>query len=74
MARLLNAIPRDGDTKEQRQNNQRRMGRILKAGDRYVLNIAQSKQYANDIYGGKGVDVARGREYSQNTYMGFNNG
>lgn len=74
MARLLNAIPRDGDTKEQRQNNQRRMGRILRAGDRYVLNIAQSKQYANDIYGGKGVDVARRRAYSQNTYMGFNEG
>ena len=74
MGRLLNAIPRDGDTKEQRQNNQRRMGRILRAGDRYVLNIAQSKQYANDIYGGKGVDVARRREYSQNTYMGINAG
>lgn len=50
------------------------MGRIMRAGERYVMNIAQSKQYANDIYGGKGVDVARGREYSQNTYMGFNNG
>ena len=74
MARLLNAIPRDGDTKEQRQNNQRRMGRILRTGDRYVLNIAQSKQYANDIYGGKGVDVARRRAYSQNTYMGVNAG
>lgn len=74
MARLLNAIPRDGDTKEQRSKNFSRFGRIIKAGERYVRNIAQSKQYANDIYGGKGVDVARGREYSQNTYMGINAG
>lgn len=74
MARLLNAIPRDSDTKEQRDKNFKRFGRILKVGDRYVLNIAQSKQYANDIYGGKGVDAARRRAYSQNTYMGVNAG
>lgn len=73
MARLLNAVPRDGDTREQRMSNQSRMGRIINIGERYVRNIAQSKRFSND-YKRSGVESARNRSYSQNTYMGYNNG
>ena len=75
MARLLNAT-RDVDatSSEERRNKQSRFGRIVEIGSRYVRNIAQSKRFANDIYQGRGLDVARGRTYSQNTYMGYNNG
>ena len=73
MARLLNAIPRDGATKEQRSSNMKRMGRIINIGERYVRNIAQSKRFSND-YERSGVENARKRTYSQNTYMGINVG
>lgn len=51
-----------------------RVSRIEEIGNRYVRNIASSKRFANDIYKGRGLDVARSRTYSQNTYMGYNNG
>lgn len=51
-----------------------RIGRIGNIADRYIRNIAQSKRFANDVYSGKDLKVARGREYSQNTYMGINAG
>ena len=51
-----------------------RISRISEIADRYVRNIAQSKRFANDIYGGKGIGAARNRKYSQNTYMGSNKG
>ena len=46
----------------------------MRIGERYVRNIAQSKRFSNDVYGGRGIDAARGRKYSQNTYMGINAG
>ena len=46
----------------------------MRTGERYVRNIAQSKRFFNDISEGRGVDVARGRGYSRNTYMGINAG
>lgn len=45
--------------------------RARKATSNYVRNIAQSKSFANAIYGGVGLEAARSREYSQNTYMGY---
>lgn len=51
-----------------------RINRIGEIASRYTRNIASSKQFANDINNGKGVNTARGREYSQNTYMGINAG
>lgn len=48
--------------------------KTVRTGERYVRNIAQSKQFSNDIYQGRGLEVARGRGYSQNTYMGYNKG
>ena len=77
MARLLNrqgkVAERRNATKEERQDNQRRFGRIISIGERYVRNIAQSRRFAND-YERSGVDQARNRTYSQNTYMGINAG
>lgn len=58
----------------ERGNSISRVERTIAAGDKYVRNIAQSKRFANDVYSGKDLSVARGREYSQNTYMGYNNG
>jgi hypothetical protein len=65
MARLTNAIPSDG--------NLRRWGRVISIGERYIRNIAQSKQFTSDFIR-SGAALARGRAYSQNTYMGLNNG
>ena len=76
MARLLNAT-RERDkatTKEGRQNTMKRLGRIIEIGERYTRNIAGSKQFTNDFFSDRGVDGARGRQYSQNTYMGINAG
>ena len=64
----------EGLDKFGRADAMKRMNRTMAIGDKYVRNIAQSKSFANAIYGGKGVDVARSRQYSQNTYMGYNNG
>lgn len=50
------------------------MMNTMRTGERYVRNIAQSKRFFNDISEGRGVDVARGRGYSRNTYMGINAG
>lgn len=74
MARLLNAVRTyPNDTKEQRTSNQSRFGRIIGIGERYVRNIAQSKRFSDD-YNRSGVENARKRSYSQNTYMGINAG
>lgn len=77
MARLLNrqgeVAERRNATKEERQDNQRRFGRIISIGERYIRNIAQSRRFSND-YERKGVNQARQRTYSQNTYMGINAG
>ena len=51
-----------------------RISRIGEIAERYIRNIAQSRRFANDVNNGKGIDVARGRRYSQNTYMGINAG
>ena len=72
MERLLNAIPR-GKNKEQRASNASRIDRINGIGERYIRNIAQSKRFFND-YKRSGVNNARKRTYSQNTYMGYNKG
>lgn len=77
MARLLNrhgrVAERRNATKEERQDNQRRFGRIISIGERYIRNIAQSRRFTND-YERSGVEQARNRTYSQNTYMGTNAG
>ena len=52
----------------------RRISRIGEIAERYTRNIAQTRTFANDIYGGRGVETARGRAFSQNTYMGINAG
>ena len=74
MARLENAIrQRSATTAEERRSKQARLGRVIEIGGRYTRNIASSKRFANDV-NERGVDSARGRSYSQNTYMGINAG
>ena len=43
------------------------------AGNKYIRNIAQSKTFANSVNNGD-LKGARSKQYSQNTYMGYNNG
>lgn len=50
-----------------------RISRIGSIADKYTRNIAQSKRFSND-YQRSGVENARKRTYSQNTYMGVNAG
>ncbi len=54
MARLTNAISSDG--------NLRRWGGVISVGERYIRNIAQSRQFAND-FTRSGAQSARRREY-----------
>ena len=54
-------------------SDSQRVKRINAIGSRYVQNIASMKRFANDVYGGKGLKVARGRKYSRSTYMMGNN-
>ena len=56
------------------RGNNARVDLINRIASKYVTNIAATQRFANDIYGGRGLDVARGRGYSQNTYMGINAG
>ena len=48
--------------------------KVTDAASRYTRNIAQSKRFANDLSNDRGLEVARSRGYSQNTYMGRNEG
>ena len=63
----------EGLDKNGRATALQRMNRTMAIGDKYVRNIAQSKRFYND-YKRSGVESARKRSYSQNTYMGINAG
>lgn len=44
-----------------RNTSEALLNRARRVADKYIRNIAQTKRFANDIYQGRGLGVARGR-------------